>query len=128
MFPFASGWRTVCSSVAASWPYPGGNAYGATKAFVQQFSRNLRADLLGTRVRVTNVEPGMAHETEFSLVRMKGDAAKAAQVYAGADPLTAADVADVVAWTAAQPERVNINTIEVMPTCQAWGPLGVFRA
>ncbi len=113
-------------SVAASWPYAGGNAYGATKAFVQQFSRNLRSDLLGTRVRVTNVEPGMA-ETEFSLVRFKGDAAKAAKVYAGADALTADDVADVVHWAATRPERVNVNVVEVMPTCQAWGPLSVHR-
>jgi NADP-dependent 3-hydroxy acid dehydrogenase YdfG len=113
-------------SVAASWPYAGGNAYGATKAFVQQFSRNLRSDLLGTRVRVTVVEPGMA-ETEFSLVRFKGDGAKAERVYAGADPLTADDVAEVVHWAATQPERVNVNLVEVMPTCQAWGPFAVYR-
>lgn len=113
-------------SVAASWPYPGGNAYGATKAFVQQFSRNLRCDLLGTRVRVSLVEPGMA-ETEFSLVRFKGDAAKAAKVYAGADALTADDVADVVHWVASVPERVNVNSVEVMPTCQAWGTFAVHR-
>ena len=113
-------------SVAASWPYAGGNAYGATKAFVQQFSRNLRSDLLGTRVRVTNVEPGMA-ETEFSLVRFKGDEAKAAKVYAGADALTADDVADVVHWAATLPDRVNVNVVEVMPTCQAWGPFAVHR-
>ena len=113
-------------SIAASWPYPGGNAYGATKAFVQQFSRNLKADLLGTRVRVTNIEPGMA-ETEFSLVRLKGDGAKAAQVYAGTDPLTAADVAEIVYWTATLPERVNVNCVEVMPTAQAWGTFAVDR-
>lgn len=113
-------------SVAASWPYAGGNAYGATKAFVQQFSRNLRSDLLGTRVRVTNVEPGMA-ETEFSLVRFKGDDAKAERVYAGAEPLTADDVAEVVHWAASLPERVNVNVVEVMPTCQAWAPFAVHR-
>lgn len=113
-------------SVAASWPYPGGNAYGATKAFVQQFSRNLRCDVLGTRVRVSLVEPGMA-ETEFSLVRFKGDAAKAAKVYAGADALSADDIADIVHWIAALPERVNVNSLEVMPTCQAWGAFAVHR-
>jgi NADP-dependent 3-hydroxy acid dehydrogenase YdfG len=113
-------------SVAASWPYSGGNAYGATKAFVQQFSRNLRSDLLGTKVRVTNIEPGMA-ETEFSRVRFKGDDAKAERVYAGTDPLTAEDVAEVVHWVASLPERVNVNVVEVMPTCQAWSPLSVHR-
>ena len=113
-------------SVTTTWPYAGGNAYGATKAFVQQFSRNLRSDLLGTRVRVTNVEPGMA-ETEFSLVRFKGDDAKASRVYAGADALTADDVAETVHWAASLPERVNVNVIEVMPTCQAWGPFAVHR-
>jgi len=113
-------------SVAATCAYPGGNAYGATKAFVRQLSRNLRCDLLGTKIRVTDVEPGMA-ETEFSLVRFHGDREKAAKVYAGADALTADDVADVVHWTASLPERVNINLVEMMPTSQAWGPLAVHR-
>lgn len=114
-------------SVAGSWPYPGGNVYGASKAFVQQFSRNLRADLLGTAVRVTNIEPGMA-ETEFSQVRFKGDDEKAQRVYTGVEPLRAGDVADIVAWVASVPARVNINSVEVMSVHQAWGPLAVHRS
>ena len=114
-------------SVAGNWPYPGGNVYGATKAFVQQFSRNLRADLLGTAVRVTNIEPGMA-ETEFSQVRFKGDDEKAQRVYSGAEPLRAEDIADIVAWVASVPARVNINSVEVMSVNQAWGPLAVHRS
>lgn len=114
-------------SVASNYPYPGGNVYGATKAFVRQFSLNLRADLLGSRVRVTNIEPGMA-ETEFSLVRFKGEAGKSAQVYAGTQPLQAEDIADVVYWAATRPAHVNINTLEVMPVCQAFGPFAINRA
>lgn len=122
-----SGHVVNIGSVAGSWPYPGGNVYGATKAFVQQFSRNLRADLLGTAVRVTNIEPGMA-ETEFSQVRFKGDDQKAQRVYTGTEPLRAEDVADIVAWVASVPARVNINSVEVMSVNQAWGPLAVHRA
>lgn len=107
-------------SIAASYPYAGGNTYGATKAFVQTFSKNLRADLLGTQVRVTNVEPGLA-ETEFSLVRFHGDADRATKVYQGTKPLTAADIAECVLWAATMPPHVNINAIEVMPVCQAPG-------
>ncbi|WP_136513546.1 SDR family oxidoreductase [Geomonas edaphica] len=114
-------------SVAGSWPYPGGNVYGATKAFVQQFSRNLRADLLGTAVRVTNIEPGMA-ETEFSKVRFKGDDEKAGRVYTGTEALQPADIADIVAWVALVPARVNVNSVEVMSVHQAWGPLAVDRS
>lgn len=113
-------------SVAASWPYPGGNTYGATKAFVQQFSRNLRADLHGTGVRVTNIEPGLA-ESEFSLVRFAGDRDKAAKVYEGTEPLTPADIAEIVLWTVERPAHVNINCVEVMPTCQSWASLAVAR-
>lgn len=113
-------------SVAGSWPYPGGNVYGGTKAFVQQFSRNLCADLLGTMVRVSNIEPGMA-ETEFSKVRFKGDDAKAHHVYHGTQPLLAEDVAEIVVWVATAPTRVNINSVEVMSVSQAWGPLAVHR-
>lgn len=113
-------------STAGSWPYPGGNVYGGTKAFVQQFSRNLRADLLGKKIRVTNLEPGMA-ESEFSNVRFKGDAAKAAQVYRGAEPLRPEDIAEIVFWVASQPPHVNINAIEVMPVDQAWAHLAVHR-
>lgn len=114
-------------STAGSWPYPGGNVYGGTKAFVEQFSRNLRTDLLGTRVRVTCLAPGMA-ETEFSLVRFKGDAEKAAQVYADAEPLTADDIAAIVAWITSLPPHVNVNTMEVMSINQTWGPFAVHRA
>jgi len=113
-------------SVAGSWPYPGGNVYGATKAFVQQFSRNLRADLLGTAVRVTYIAPGMA-ETEFSKVRFKGDDDKAHRVYTGTEPLLAEDIADIVVWVASVPARVNINNIEVMSINQSWGPFAVHR-
>ena len=113
-------------SVAGSWPYPGGNTYGATKAFVQQFSRNLRADVHGTGVRVTNIEPGLA-ESEFSLVRFEGDRDKAAKVYEGTEPLTPADIAEIVLWTVERPAHVNINSVEVMPTCQSWASLAVAR-
>lgn len=111
-------------SIAGSYAYPGGNAYGATKAFVQQFSRNLRADLLGTQVRVTNIEPGLA-ETEFSTVRFHGDQAKADSVYEGAQALSAEDVAESVFWASEQPAHVNINSIELMPTSQTWAALAV---
>ncbi|WP_144392205.1 SDR family oxidoreductase [Pleionea sediminis] len=113
-------------SIAGSYAYPGGNAYGGTKAYVQQFSRNLRADLIGKKVRVTNIEPGLA-ETEFSVVRFHGDIDKAKNVYQDTHPLFADDIARSVVWAANQPEHVNINTIEVMPTCQAWGPLAVAK-
>ncbi|MET0066601.1 MAG: SDR family oxidoreductase [Candidatus Thiodiazotropha sp.] len=113
-------------SVAGNWPYPGGNAYGASKAFVQQFSRNLRCDLLGTPIRVTNIEPGLA-ETEFSLVRLKGDADKAGAVYENTQPLNAEDIAGIIHWVSALPAHVNINTLEVMPVCQAWAPFAVDR-
>jgi 3-hydroxy acid dehydrogenase/malonic semialdehyde reductase len=114
-------------SVAGEYPYPGGHVYGATKAFVRQFSLNLRADLVGTNVRVTDVEPGLVGGTEFSRVRFAGDQAKADAVYAGTTPLTAEDVAESVAWVASLPEHVNINRIEMMPTCQASGPFAIRR-
>jgi len=113
-------------SVAASWPYPGGNAYGGTKAFVQQFSRNLRVDLLGKNIRVTNIEPGMA-ETEFSVVRFDGDEDKAKTVYEGTQPLTGQDIAEIIYFTTALPPHININQLEVMPVCQAWSPFAVHR-
>ncbi|MBE9520677.1 MAG: SDR family oxidoreductase [Proteobacteria bacterium] len=113
-------------SVAGSTPYPGGNAYGATKAFVKQFSSNLRADLIGTPIRVTNIEPGLA-ETEFSLVRFDWDAAKASKVYEGTQPLTAEDIAEIVYWTTALPPHINVNRLEVMPVCQAWAPFNIHR-
>jgi len=113
-------------SIAGNWPYPGGNVYGATKAFVQQFSRNLRADLIGTQIRITNIDPGLA-ETEFSIVRFKGNKEKAAKVYQGTAPLTGEDIAEIVHWVTSLPPHVNINSVEVMPTSQAWGALSVSR-
>ena len=113
-------------SVAGSYPYAGGNVYCGTKAFVHQFSLALRSDLLGTKVRVTCIEPGMA-ETEFAQVRFKGDAARAKQVYAGLEPMTAEDIADTIAWCVSRPEHLNINTIELMPIAQAFGPFAIKR-
>lgn len=113
-------------SVAASYPYPGGNVYGATKAFVRQFSLNLRADLLGTAVRVSVIEPGMA-ETEFSTVRFKGDTDRAGAVYRGVTPLSADDVAETVLWCLTRPAHVNINAIELMPVAQTFSAFTVHR-
>jgi 3-hydroxy acid dehydrogenase / malonic semialdehyde reductase len=115
-------------SIAAEFPYPGGNVYGATKAFVQQFSMNLRADLLGSPVRVTDIEPGLSGGTEFSVVRFRGDADKAKGVYQGVQPLTAEDVAEAVFWSATLPAHVNINLVQMMPVQQAFGPLAVHRS
>lgn len=114
-------------STAGEWPYPGGNTYGATKAFVRQFTLNLRADLVGTGVRATDIEPGLCGGTEFSTVRFHGDQAKADAVYAGTQPLSADDVADAVHWVASRPAHVNINHLQLMPECQAIGPLAVKR-
>lgn len=114
-------------STAGKWPYPGGNTYGATKAFVRQFTLNLRADLVGTGVRATDIEPGLCGGTEFSNVRFHGDDGKAASVYAGTVPLSADDVADAVYWVASRPAHVNINHLQLMPECQAIGPLAVKR-
>lgn len=113
-------------SIAGTWPYPGGNVYCATKAFTRQFSLALRADLYGTKVRVTDIEPGMV-ETAFSEVRFKGDKDRAASVYADTDPLTAEDVAESVFWTATLPPHFNVNTMEIMPTVQTFGALPVHR-
>lgn len=114
-------------SVAGTYPYPGGNVYGATKAFVRQFSLNLRSDLHGTGVRVTCVEPGMCEGTEFSVVRFGGDTGRAAAVYDGMRALTADDIAETVHWAATQPPHVNVNTIELMPVAQSPGPFQVHR-
>ena len=114
-------------SIAGTYPYPGGNVYGATKAFVHQFSLNLRSDLHGTGVRVTSVEPGLSGGTEFSVVRFDGDQSKADQVYQGVDPLGPDDVAEAVHWTASLPPHVNINVVEMMPAAQSFGPLPVAR-
>lgn len=114
------------SSVAASYPYPGGNVYGATKAFVRQFSLNLRADLLGTKVRVTSIEPGMA-DTEFSLVRFAGDRERADNVYKGVHAMSADDVALVCESVLRLPAHINVNTLELMPVQQAFSPFAVDR-
>ena len=116
----------LLGSVASDFPYPGGNVYGATKAFVTQFGLNLRADLLGSNVRVTTVEPGLA-ETEFSLVRFKGDAAKAKKPYEGIEPLSGDDVAEAVYWAATLPRRVNVNRVQMMPVMQAFSPFAFKR-
>ena len=115
-------------SIAGSYPYPGGHVYGGTKAFVKQFSLNLKADLVGSHVRVTDIEPGLCGGTEFSNVRFSGDDAKAAKVYEGTEPLTAQDIAEAVAWVVSLPRHVNINRVEMMPTCQASGPLAIKRS
>ena len=114
-------------SIAGTYPYPGGNVYGATKAFVRQFSLNLRADLQGTGVRVSNVEPGLCGGTEFSNVRFKGDDGRAAKVYENVQPVTPQDIADTVLWLYQRPKHVNVNAIEIMPTAQAFGALPVWR-
>ena len=114
-------------SIAGTYPYPGGNVYGATKAFVKQFSRNLRADLAGTRVRVSNIEPGLCGDTEFSNVRFKWDNKKAAQVYENVEFVKPEDIAEIILWIFRQPEYVNINSIEVMPVAQSYAALSVYR-
>lgn len=114
-------------SIAGTYPYPGGHVYGASKAFVAQFMLNLKADLVGRQVRVTNIEPGLCGGTEFSAVRFGGDQAKADAVYQGTTPLTAEDIAETVAWVLSLPAHVNINRIEMMPTCQASAPLAIKR-
>jgi 3-hydroxy acid dehydrogenase/malonic semialdehyde reductase len=114
-------------STAGTHPYPGGNVYGATKAFVRQLTLNLLADLLGTKVRVTDLEPGLVGGSEFSAVRFGGDAARAAKVYEGTDPLTPEDIADTVYWLATLPAHINVNLIEMMPVCQSFGPLAISR-
>ncbi|WP_313505609.1 SDR family oxidoreductase [Stutzerimonas kunmingensis] len=113
-------------SVAGHWPYPGGHVYGATKAFVEQFSYNLRCDLLGTGVRVTDIAPGMA-ETEFTLVRTKGNQEASDKLYRGTTPLTAEDIAEQIYYVATLPDHININRLEVMPTRQAWSPFNIDR-
>ncbi len=114
-------------SIAGRYPYPGGNVYGATKAFVRQFSLNLRADLYDKHIRVSNIEPGLSGGSEFSLVRFKGDENLANAVYAGAKPLLPEDIAEAIFWVATLPSHVNVNTIEIMPTTQAPAALNVYK-
>ncbi|HET6396927.1 MAG TPA: SDR family NAD(P)-dependent oxidoreductase [Pseudoxanthomonas sp.] len=114
------------SSVAGVYPYPGGNVYGGTKAFVSQFSLNLRTDLHGTGVRVTTIEPGMA-ETEFTLVRTHGNQAASDALYQGANPMTAEDIAEQIWYVATLPPHLNINRLEIMPVTQSFAGFQVFR-
>ena len=113
-------------SIAGHWPYPGGNVYCGTKAFVEQFSYALRCDLSGTGVRVTNLAPGMA-ESEFTLVRTGGNQAAHDKLYQGADPIQPDDIADTIFWIANLPAHLNINQLEIMPVSQAWSPFSVHR-
>lgn len=122
-----SGMIINIGSTAGAYPYPGGNVYGATKAFVDQFTLNLRADLVGTGVRATNIAPGLCGGTEFSNVRFHGDDAAAAKVYEGTVPLTAEDIAESAYWIATLPKHVNINYLEMMPTCQGFSPFTIKR-
>ena len=108
-------------SIAGNYPYRGGNVYGATKAFVDQFSANLRTDVLGTRIRVTNLIPGLLEGTEFSIVRMHGDEEKAGKVYDGLEAMQPEDVAEAVRWVVSLPQRVNINRLELMALSQSAG-------
>lgn len=123
----ASGLIINIGSVAGAYPYPGGNVYGATKAFVEQFTLNLRADLVGTGVRATNIAPGLCGGTEFSNVRFRGDDAAAAKVYLGTQPITPEDIANTAWWIASMPAHININQIEMMPTCQGFSPFNIKR-
>lgn len=115
------------SSTAGNYPYFGGNVYGATKAFVTQFSLNLRADLVGKNIRVTNIEPGLCGGTEFSNVRFHGDDSKASQVYENVEYITPQDISNMIMWLVEQPKHVNINRIEVMPTAQTFAGLKVVK-
>ncbi len=114
-------------SIAGTYAYPGGNVYGGCKAFVHHFSLNLRADLLGTKIRVSCIEPGLTTGSEFSLVRFKGDQKKAESVYAGTEPLHAKDIAEAIRFCYELPAHVNINTLEIMPVCQACAPLATHK-
>lgn len=114
-------------SIAGTYPYPGGNVYGGTKAFVKQFSLNLRADLAGTKIRVSNVEPGLCGGTEFSNVRFKGDDEKAAKIYENVEFIRPEDIAEIVLWLNQQPAHVNINRIEVMPVAQSSSALNIVK-
>lgn len=113
-------------SVASDYPYPGGNVYAATKAFVKQFALALRADINGKNVRVTNIEPGMT-ETEFSVVRFEGDQQAADKVYEGMTPMTAEDIAESIFWVTTLPRHFNVNRLQMMPVAQAFSPFAVHR-
>lgn len=122
-----SGYVINIGSTAGNHPYFGANVYGATKAFVRQFSLNLRADLVGKKVRVTNLEPGLCGGTEFSNVRFKDDYDKASAVYEGVEYIQPTDIANIVAWLVEQPEHLNVNELELMPTAQTFAGLTVVK-
>ncbi len=122
-----NGYIINVGSIAGSWPYFGGNVYGATKAFVKQFSLNLRADLIGTQVRVTNLEPGNVAGTEFSNVRYHGDDDKAAKVYDGFKTMTGEDIGDILLWLIDSPAHINVNRLEVMPVAQTYNGLTIAK-
>ena len=114
------------ASIAGNWPYPGSHVYGASKAFVAQFSRNLRSDFAGTGIRVTSLEPGLS-ESEFSLVRFNGDQDKYDSIYEGTNAIQPEDIANIIFWIAEQPAHININSLEVMPTSQAWDSFKIVK-
>ena len=114
-------------SIAGNYPYPGGNVYGGTKAFLKQFSLNLRADLVDKNIRVSNIEPGLCGGSEFSVVRFKGDRQRAEELYKNTHPLMPEDIAESVFWCANLPSHININSIELMPTTQAFSPFRVHK-
>lgn len=122
-----SGYIINVGSIAGTWPYYGGNVYGATKAFVKQFSLNLRADLLGTQVRVTNLEPGNVAGTEFSNVRYHGDDEKAAKVYDGFKTMSGEDIGDILLWLIESPAHINVNRMEIMPVAQTFNGLTIAK-
>ncbi len=122
-----NGYIINLGSIAGNWPYYGGNVYGGTKAFVKQFSLNLRADLVGTQVRVTNLEPGNVAGTEFSNVRYHGDDNKAAEVYDGFKNMTGDDIGDILLWLIESPAHINVNRLEVMPVAQTYNGLTIAK-
>ena len=118
---------TNIATIAGTYSYPGGNVYGATKAFVKRFSLNLRADLYDKNIRISDIEPGLCGGSEFSQVRFKGDESKAKSVYEGTTPLMPEDIAQSVLWVASLPQHINVNTLEIMPTTQAPAALNVYK-
>ena len=126
MIARGGGHVVTLGSVAGDYPYPGGSVYGATKAFVKQFALNLRSDVQGKNIRVTNIEPGLT-ETEFSIVRFKGDEGKAAKPYEGTKAMNAEDIAESIFWSTTLPAHVNVNRLQLMATTQAFGPFDIYR-
>lgn len=126
MIERGGGHVVTLGSVAGDYPYPGGSVYGATKAFVKQFALNLRSDVQGKNIRVTNIEPGLT-ETEFSLVRFKGDEGKAAKPYENTKAMNAEDIAETIMWSTLLPQHVNVNRLQVMATTQAFGNFDIYR-